>query len=360
MIDDLGRRGLARPRSMPVPRPRRGSARARLGVAAARDRADVRGRLRVESPSRIAAIPRAAAAIALRPVSGLDPGMGRATMKLGEDPEVRRRRGDDLPDRGGMIEHISEPARRTVRSNALAPWSAILLADGEQQLEPDPGSIRRSRQAPCELEHDGHRGLVVAPTIPSFAFSHPRSTTTGSTGAANGTVSRWAQSKIVSGPLPGIRASRFPAPAPTRRPHRPPRRRSPSHRAHGSPSRRTRARGGTGLDRARAANSRPAAGALPPPARLTTRRRARPCAEKWTPAQSPRPRRVEEAGGRRPNTFTVLARANAAPTRASNSGAGRSGRDLNSGWTARPGKTGARPQARTPPPAARLERCPSR
>ena len=65
--------------------------------------------------------------------------------------------------------------------------------------------------------------LLSAPRIPSLAFSQPSLTRTGSTGAASGTVSRWAHSSTLAAPAPGIRANRLPASgfAASRR-HRPP------------------------------------------------------------------------------------------------------------------------------------------
>ena len=166
--------------------------------------------------------------------------------------------------------------------------------------------------------------LLSAPRIPSLAFSQPPSTSTGSIGAASGTVSMWAHSRMLSGPLPGIRASRFPASEPTAGPLPSSLTSSPIARSSAvTQSAQARSRPDGLSMRHSAANvscsrSRSAVGGAPHDA--DGARDAR----RWCSVARARDGSAAGAGH--------SACASAAPTNSRNSGAGRSGRDLNSGW----------------------------
>ena len=138
-----------------------------------------------------------------------------------------------------------------------------------------------------------------------MAFSQPPSRSTGSIGAATGTVSMCAQKSSVRSPLPGTRASRLPQSPPMASP---------------APSSLT---------------SRP----RPRSSEATASAQARSLPEGLSIRHSDGEGVVQQAAlrlacGRHELTADRCSRerTSAAATNSRNSGAGRSGRDLNSGW----------------------------
>ena len=166
-------------------------------------------------PSSIAAIARAAAAIAFRPSSGRMPGVRRAAVDDRLDPVVGRRRHHDLADRGGVVEDVAEAASQPADVELLGAAQADLLGDREQQLNADvSGGAAWSRRA--STSSAATAALLSAPRIPSLALTQPPSTRTGSIGGERrDRVHVRAQQDRRPTRRPGIRVSRLPASAPT-------------------------------------------------------------------------------------------------------------------------------------------------
>ena len=277
--------------------------------------------------ARIAAIALAAATIALRPSSGRMPAWAAAPRKARLQAVVGRRGDDDLADRRRVVEDVAERRERSVEtSKALAPLSAVLLADGEEQLDADRASPRPPRGArapaapprpPCCRRRGSCRPRSPSRRRPAPARRRRRA----------GTVSRCAQSSTERSRAAGDARQQVAALGAGLGGRvvlaRPRGRARAARRRRGRPSR-ARARTGWGSRTARR-TGRSAAGARPPrPGRNARRRSAR------------RARR----GPRRPRARGSRARSSAAATNSRNSGAGRSGRDLNSGWNCEATKNG--------------------
>ena len=104
----------------------------------------------------------------------------RAPWKLGLERgrrSARRRRSPRSASRGRRRSRIASAAAR-----CRTPWrpaSAVLLADGEQQLDAAPASPRRAARR-ATSSSTATAALLSAPRIASLAFSQPSSTTTGS------------------------------------------------------------------------------------------------------------------------------------------------------------------------------------
>src|SRR5205814_3219838 len=79
-----------------------------------------------------------------RPGLGPDPGVGRAAAKVGQDSVVRGRGHDDLADRRGMVEYISERTAQLRDVELARAAQRDLLTDSEQQLEADRGRLGSS------------------------------------------------------------------------------------------------------------------------------------------------------------------------------------------------------------------------
>ena len=232
------------------PRPRRGSARARRWwPAAAGDRADVRGRLLVEAAERHRGDRARGGDDRAAPVLGADAGV------RGARRGTRRRCGsrcgeasDDLADRRGVVEDVAEAAAQRADVERLGARQRDLLADGEQQLDGRRAAARRPpRRATASITATA--ALLSAPRIASLAFSQPPSTSTGSTGAVSGTVSRCAHSSTPLGApaAPAIAREQVAAVrAGLDAPRRPRRPRARARAARPPRGRRTRARGPTG------------------------------------------------------------------------------------------------------------------
>ena len=136
-------------------------------------------------------------------------------------------RDDHLADRRGVVEDVAEAAAQARRVERAGAGQRALLADREQQLEVDRRAlgVRRWR---ASASSTATAALLSAPRIPSLAFSQTPSTSTGSTGACSGTVSRWAHSSSERRRRPrrlrvpvaaaGRRASRLPQSEPVERP----------------------------------------------------------------------------------------------------------------------------------------------
>ena len=165
-----------------------------------RDRADVGGRLRRRA-GRAASprSPRAAATIALRPSSGRMPACAARPRKLGHDPVVGRRarsrsrrsawRGRTRSRSGcAAARRRTRCAPRATISSPTVNSSSSPTGGGSGAPQPAREREQRRRPPPCCRR----RGS------PSLAFSQPPSTSTGSTGAVSGTVSRCAQSRMLS------------------------------------------------------------------------------------------------------------------------------------------------------------------
>ena len=182
-----------------APRPRSGSARGRrwrrVPPSIVPTFAVVSGSRR---PSRIAAIARAAASDRAAAVLGPDPGVGGAAVELRDDPVVGGRGDDDLADRRGVVEHVAEPAAQQADVERLRPAERDLLADREQQLDPDRGRLTRGRAAAARARASPRpRPCCRRRGSPRSRSPSRRRRTTGSTGAASGTVSRWAHSRML-------------------------------------------------------------------------------------------------------------------------------------------------------------------
>ena len=328
VVDHLGDDGLDR---LGRERARLAAQRAALGDDvrarhAALDRADVRRRLGVQAPQ-------------AHRRDGAGGGDDRAAPVLGPDARRGRRgRGTDAAAgrrsaRRRRSRRSATPGRRRSRrrrasaaaSNALAPSSASSSRDREQQLEPDGRPSRATR--PATAEQHGHGGLVVgaedrvAGALPPAVDEHGLDRS-----PPPATVSRCAHSSTVGAPGgPGIRASRLPAASSSRR-----RRRC----ARSSPATwaATAASSPDGLGMAQSA-----ANVLVEPVGARPR----------TPDATAQAGRAASAGAasalapssvRRRRAAGVLAARRATNSR--NSGAGRSGRDLNSGWNCDATKNG--------------------
>src|SRR5947209_7620669 len=61
-----------------------------------------------------------------------------------------------------MVEHVAKTAQQQLAIEGLGAAERHFLADREQQLEPDLWRIRRAGHAPGKLEHHRDRGLVVS------------------------------------------------------------------------------------------------------------------------------------------------------------------------------------------------------
>ena len=205
---------------------------------AAGDRADVDRRLLVQAPERQRGDRARRGEDRAAALLGADAGVRRGAAEVGLDAEVRRRVDDDLADRRGVVEDVAEvAAAAATASNARAPASAV--------SSPTVNSSSRSTGAPAlrtwraSASSTATAALLSAPRTPSFSFSQKPSTSTGSTGASSGTVSRCAHSsserrsparrriagraaarraRRPSGGVAGMRASRLPQSEPARGP----------------------------------------------------------------------------------------------------------------------------------------------
>ena len=142
------------------------------------------------------------------------PGVGGAAAQFGDDPVVGGRRDDDLADRGGVVEHVAERALQPRGVELARAAQRDLLAHGEQDLDADRRRLAAAVTRRASSRMTATADLLSAPRMPSLAFSQRPSTSTGSTAAASGTVSRWAHRSRLPEPRPGIRASRLPASEP--------------------------------------------------------------------------------------------------------------------------------------------------
>ena len=179
------------------------------GAGAAAHRADVGGRLRRRcgraasrrSPARRRA-PRCG-----RPRGGCR----RARTCRGRRPRAgsrsaRRRR----PRRSGSRGRTRSRTRSAgaPASNALAPTSASSSETVNSSSSPTGEPSIEARRATSSITATA--ALLSAPRMPSWAFSQPPSTSTGSIGASVSTVSRWAHSSSERSPRPSSRASTLP------------------------------------------------------------------------------------------------------------------------------------------------------
>ena len=111
-------------------------------------------------PIGMAAIARAAAAIALRPASGRMPACAALPLKRASSGVVGRRSDHDLADRRGVVEHKAEVGAQARAVERLGALQRLLLAGGEQDL--DPGRRPAVTHDPPRGAHDRrNRGLVV-------------------------------------------------------------------------------------------------------------------------------------------------------------------------------------------------------
>ena len=141
--------------------------------------------------------------------------MGGVAQEARLEAVVGGRGHHHLSDRRRVVEDEAElGAQGARRRTALAPSQGELLAGGEEQLDAHRRPV--GHQPPRRAQDGGHRGLVVGAEDGLVAVPERRpSSRTTSTGAASGTVSRWAQSRIVRAPSgPAMRASRLPASEP--------------------------------------------------------------------------------------------------------------------------------------------------
>src|SRR3954467_10909739 len=252
---------------------------------------------------------------------GADPGVRGLAVELGGEAEVGRRRGDHLADRRRVVEHVAEVGLQLRGVELLGALEGVLLAGGEQQLEPDRGALDAA--APRQLEDDRDRGLVVGAedavvgVLPAAVDDHR--------------VDRDAA--VVDRVEVGAQEDRAPAAAGDAR---------------------EQVAGGVLLrpDPHLAQLRLHALGAL-----SLMPERARDAAERGERVVEPRALgvggRPQEPGWNRPAVISPVASAasagsgtrppacsKAAPTKSRNSGAGRSGRDLNSGWNCEATKNG--------------------
>ena len=256
------------------------------------------------------------------PGLGADAGMraaGRGSWPRSGRRSARRSRSRRSASRGRRRSRRSPRAAR--QSNALAPARPVSSPVVNSSSTPTGAPSIAIRRA--SSSSSATAALLSAPRIVSPALTQPPSTQTGSTRPSWATVSRWAQSSTV-GPS--------------------------AERGAGDPGKQVAGRVGlrrasapiarsSSLSQAVIAASSPVTERNPaergerlvqPPA-LDFRRWTHP-----TPADAPAPR----LRARTRRLWRRRARSNAAPTKSRNSGAGRSGRDLNSGWNCEATKNG--------------------
>ena len=340
-----------RPSRRRPPRPR-GVQRARLGqqrqrratmfvrAHAAVDPADVRRGLLVEPAVAHRGDRARGGDDRAAPVLGTDAGVGGAAAELGArcgSRSARRRRSRRSAWRGRRRSRTRRAAGRR-----RTPWRrrARSPRDGEQQLDADRRALDAARRPPSIT---ATAALLSAPRIAVVARSPSRRRRSPARSAPPAaTVSRCAHSRTVRGPTrPGMRASRLPHSAPVA-----------AAASSSSTSRPIAAQlGGDGL-RARRARGRTGSGSRTAARTCRSAGRARPRRPASRAAQRPSARRPLAArvtahaatldrglhGGRAPGALAALAQR--APTNSRNSGAGRSGRDLNSGWNCEATKNG--------------------
>ena len=303
-------------RSSTAPRPRSGSARGRR-CAPCRRRSSRRWPSVSSSrrPRRIAAIALAAARIALRPSSGRMPGVGGGADELGLEAQVGRRRHDHLADRRRVVEDEAELGAQLTsveRRGALEPG---LLRDREQRPRARPASPRRSPRRSSSTT-TATAALLSAPRIASLRLLHWPSSQTGSIAMPScGTVSMCVHSSTLRSPRPPSAGQQVAA------------RESgvtsmPIVRSSAVSQSATACSWPDGLGIAHSAANVSAS-------RVRSRGASRTHASTRTVATRPRPARRRSPAWRW-----------AAATNSRNSGAGRSGRDLNSGWNCEATKNG--------------------
>ena len=108
------------------------------------------------------------------------------------DAEMCRRVDDHLADRRGVVEDEAEVAAQARGVERARAGERDLLADGEQQLDVDRRTL--AAHVARERQHHGDRGLVVGAEDAVVRVLPAVSSSTGSTGARSGTVSRCAHS----------------------------------------------------------------------------------------------------------------------------------------------------------------------
>ena len=272
--------------------------------------------------------------MAERPASGRMPGVGGLAVELRGEAEVGRRRGDHLADRRRVVEDVAEVGLQLRGVELLGALQRVLLAGGEEQLEPDRRALDAA--APRQLEHDRDRGLVVGAedavvgVLPAAVDDHG---VDRDAAVVDGVEVRAEQDRALAAAgeareqvAGGVLLCLDPHPAQLRLDALgalalvPERARDAAERGEGLVQPRALGVGG----RPQELRSKRPATASPGGSSPATPRSASP--EMASSADS--------AGARPP------ACSNAAPTKSRNSGAGRSGRDLNSGWNCEATKNG--------------------
>ncbi len=140
-----------------------------VGRGAARDHADVDGRLDVEPPVRHrrncpgSGDDRAATGL------GRHPCMGSPAVDRRDHAHMRRRGDDHLAERGGMVEDEAELAAERPDVERGRALQAGLLADREEQLDADLGRLGAGpAEVPRELDHRRDGRLVVRTEDPAI------------------------------------------------------------------------------------------------------------------------------------------------------------------------------------------------
>ena len=247
----------------------------------------------------------------------------------------------DLADRRRVVEHVAELAAQLRRRRT--PWrpaSASSSHDGEQQLDVDRRALA-TRAAREREDHRDRRLVVGAEDRRRCAFSqHALDAAPARSAPSSGTVSRCAHSRIDAARPSRRRACR--AEQVARSPSRSRRRRvvlarprAPSAAQLGGDAlgaralvpRRALDRAQLGERSLQVARAPARAGAPSRLARVTAATRSPACGPRAASALAPPARARARARARR-------------ATNSRNSGAGRSGRDLNSGWYCEATKNG--------------------
>ncbi len=141
------------------------------------DQTDVGGRLLVEATQIHAGDRRRRSCNRAVPVVGFDSGMSLDPDEIGTDLLLGRRRDDHLPDPPGVVEDEATIGAQLAHIKRLGTAQALLLGDGQQQLDPDR---RRLGSVPRDQLHEYCDGRLVIGTedgLPTtaedpFVFDH--------------------------------------------------------------------------------------------------------------------------------------------------------------------------------------------
>jgi hypothetical protein len=143
-------------------------------------------------PCGMAASARAAARMALRPSSGQIPACAALPRKSARTSNSVGAATITSPIGVAWSKTKPNAASDIDVSNSAAPWSPTSSDSVNRSSMPTGAPSTEHRRATSSSTATA--ALLSAPRIPSFAFSQPSSTTTGSTSAVSATVSRCAHS----------------------------------------------------------------------------------------------------------------------------------------------------------------------